>query len=423
MRILIYGINYAPELTGIGKYTGEMASWLANEGHHVQVVTAMPYYPEWKVNEQYKGKLWFKEVIDGVNVIRCPLYIPSKVSSLKRILHEFSFLASVFPVWFKSLFQQKYDAVFCIAPPFHLGLLPLLYAKLRKTPLISHIQDLQVDAAKDLGMIKNKSFLNFMFRAERFILNKSTKVATISQGMKRKIQAKGIPDQKILMFPNWVDENEIYPLPKEKSLRKELGIGEDDYVILYSGNLGEKQGLEMIIEVAANFTGHKNVRFVICGSGGGKDKLVALAKEAALDNLSFFPLQPYNKLSALLASADVHLVLQKKSASDLVMPSKLTGILSSGGFSIVTALPGTSLYDVVDEHKLGLLIEPESAPALTKAIQASLAMDINIYKNNARNYSVKNLSKDHILKRFEQSLMELLPEADTGNYAIKSSRY
>ncbi|MGD5271785.1 glycosyltransferase, partial [Xanthomonas citri pv. citri] len=137
-----------------------------------------------------------------------------------------------------------------------------------------------------------------------------------------------------------------------------------DKVILYSGNLGEKQGLEVIIEVALKYYDNKEVYFLIVGSGGGKEKLEQLAKEAGLTQVKFFPLQPYEKLSALLATADVHLVLQKKSAADLVMPSKLTGRLSAGGCSIVTAEPGTSLYTIVEQHKMGILIEPESADAL-----------------------------------------------------------
>ncbi len=408
MRILIYGINYSPELTGIGKYTGEMGAWLAQQGHQVSVVTAMPYYPEWKIHQAYKGKWWHTELIDGVKVYRCPLYVPEKVSSVKRIIHEASFLAGLFPVWLKTLFQKKYDVVICLSPPFHLGFFPLLYTKLRGSKLITHVQDLQVDAAKDLGMIKNERFLNAMFSAERYLLKSSAAVSTISLGMQRKLENKGISLSKLIRFPNWVDEKMIRPLAKEQSLRREFGLNQDAKVILYSGNLGEKQGLELIIDVATQFRGRPDVYFLIVGSGGGEAKLKSLVVDAQLTNVLFFPLQPYEKLSALLATADLHLVLQKGSASDLVMPSKLTGILAAGGCAIVTANPGTSLYDVIDTHKAGILIEPESVQALKAGIERALVSDLTVYRTNARTYAEKFLSKESILKDFEQQLIQLV---------------
>ncbi|MFP9112563.1 WcaI family glycosyltransferase [Flavobacterium sp. RHBU_3] len=404
MRILIFGINYSPELTGIGKYTGEMGSWLAKQGHDVHVVTAMPYYPEWEVHASHKGKMWFTEDIDGAKVHRVPLYVPKEVSSAKRIIHEFSFVMGVLPYWFKFLFSKKFDVIFCAAPPFHLGMLPVMLSKLKGTPMVSHVQDLQVDAAKELGMIKNKTFLNIMFGMERFILKNSTKVSTISLGMEQKIAAKGIPAHQQIMFPNWVDESAIKPLPKEQSLRAEFGIGMDDKVVLYSGNLGEKQGLESIIEAAKLYKHRTDVYFIIVGSGGAKEKLQQMAAEAQLSNVQFYPLQPYEKLSALLATADVHLVLQKKSAADLVMPSKLTGILSAGGCSIVTAEPGTSLYTVMHQYNMGLLCEPEDNIALSETIGKAINSDLTEYRVNARKYAEEFLSKENILKKFELDL-------------------
>jgi len=407
MRILIYGINYSPELTGIGKYTGEMGSWLAMQGHDVHVITSVPYYPEWEVHPKYRGKLWHTEIIDSAKVHRVPLYVPKQVSSVKRIIHEFSFVMALLPVWFGFLFKKRADVVFCTAPPFHLGFFPLLYSKLRGVPMISHVQDLQVDAAKELGMIKNKAFLNLMFSLERFLLKNSDNVSTISLGMQQKIAAKGISPQKQILFPNWVDENNIKPLPKEQSLRAEFGLSNTDKVVLYSGNLGEKQGLETIIEAAANYKDSTDVYFLIVGSGGAKEKLEQMVKESGLKRVKFYPLQPYEKLSALLATADVHLVLQKRSAADLVMPSKLTGILAAGGCAIVTAEPGTSLYEVIKEYAMGILTEPESAMALKESIDIAINSDLDIYKKNARNYAEMLLSKKNILKNFEDKLLTL----------------
>jgi colanic acid biosynthesis glycosyl transferase WcaI len=407
MKILICGINYAPDLTGIGKYTGEMGSWLAKNGHSVDVITGMPYYPQWKVDAAYKKRWWHKEYIEGVKVYRCPLYVPGKVSSLKRIIHEFSFVLSTLPIWIKKMFSKKYDVVISVSPPFHLGVLPLLYAKLRGTRIVTHIQDLQVDVAKELNMINNQRLLNTMFAMEKFILKGSSAVSTISKGLLNKIKDKGILAANCLLFPNWVDETIIRPVTKEKSLRREFGLTNDDKVILYSGNLGEKQGLENIIEAAKSFREDVSVKFVIVGSGGGEVKLKEAVTEAGLTNILFHPLVSYEKLPALLAIADLHLVLQKKNAADLVMPSKLTSILAAGGCPLVTASEGSTLHKLIHKNQMGIVVEPDDHAMLARGIRFALDNSLEKFRNNARYYASRYLSKEVILRNWETILFKL----------------
>ena len=278
-----------------------------------------------------------------------------------------------------------------------------------------HLQDLQIDMAKELGMLKGGRFLDVLFGVEKFILTRASAVSTISEGMVRKVAQKQILANDCILFPNWVDEHYIRPLPKTESLRDELGISQQDRVILYSGSLGEKQGLELIIESARRFAAQPTVKFLIFGSGGGKDRLEALVHDYQLTNVRFYPLQPYEKLSALLATADVHLVLQKKSASDLVLPSKLTSILAAGGCALVSAVPGTTLYDVIHEHQMGFLIEPESADALIQGISRALDANLQSYRQNARRYAEEYLSKEVVLSRFAHQLMHL-----SGQYVQSS---
>ncbi|MEL6944079.1 MAG: WcaI family glycosyltransferase, partial [Bacteroidota bacterium] len=248
MNILIYGINYAPELTGIGKYSGEMGKWLADRDHKVKVITAFPYYPNWEMQEPYRANWWKKEHISqNESIIRCPLYIPRQLSSLKRILHELSFLITSSIALFFALFS-KTEVIINIVTPFHLGIPARIFAWLKGIPMVYHIQDLQVDAAKDLGMIKNERLLTIMSRLEQWILKKADVISSISSGMINKIQAKGIDERKIYFFPNWVDTNFIKPLPKAQSLRKKFGYSPTDHIILYAGNLGKKQGLDVLID-------------------------------------------------------------------------------------------------------------------------------------------------------------------------------
>ncbi len=400
MRILIYGINYSPELTGIGKYTGEMAEWLAEQAHDVNVITAMPYYPEWKIHAQYNNRWWYKEIKNNVKVYRCPLYVPRQVSSAKRIIHEFSFLFSSSIRWMACLFKKKYDLIVCVNPPFHLSVFPYLYSCLRKTRVVTHIQDLQIDAAKDLNMLGNGKSIKLMFKLEQFFLRKSDYVSTLTEGMRNKILDKGIDSNKIILFPNWVDTKKIKVLANRESLREKFNIQLEDLVILYSGNIGKKQGSDILLEVAENYKNNDKVKFLIVGSGVELNNLKQIAKMKVLSNVKFYPLQPYELLPALLATADLHLVLQKKGASDLVMPSKLTGILAAGGCAIVSAEKETSLYRVISDNNIGFVCKPESATALEKAIEQALDSDLSKIKMIARKYAEEHLSQDKIMKSF-----------------------
>jgi colanic acid biosynthesis glycosyl transferase WcaI len=310
------------------------------------------------------------------------------------------------------------QGVISVSPPFHLGILPLLYSKLRGTKIVTHIQDLQVDVAKELCMINNQRLLKFMFFMEKFILKGSSAVSTISKGLLKKIKDKGIAAANCLLFPNWVDETIIRPIERQKSLRSEFGLSQNDKVVLYSGNLGEKQGLENIIEAAKSFREDSSVKFVIVGSGGGELKLKEQVKEAGLTNsIQFQPLVAYDKLPALLATADLHLVLQKKNAADLVMPSKLTSILAAGGCPLVTAPEGSTLYKLIHKNEMGIVVEPDDHHILAQGIRYALDNSLESFRNNARYYASKYLSKEVILKNWETILFRLtnnVPEKEAS---------
>lgn len=408
LKVLLYSINHAPELTGIGKYNGELSTWLAREGHEVKVITAFPYYPNWKIQSPYTGRWWEKEKLsERETIIRCPLYVPRKLSALKRILHEFSFLLSSSLVLLASFFQ-KYDVVICVVTPFHLGIPARIFSWLKGIPMVYHIQDLQVDAASDLKMIKQKSLLRLMKSLERWILKRADFVSTISEGMIKKIEAKGIQRNKIHFFPNWVDTDFIHPLPKNKSLRETFGFQPSDRIVLYSGNLGEKQGLENIVEIAHQLRTNEQLFFLIVGEGGAKNKLQQLVNQHQLHNIRFLPLQDYDKLAALLAMADLHLVLQKKAISDLVMPSKLSTILAAGGCALITAEEGSTLHKITHQHQIGILIKPDDPDSLKEGVLNAFSSDRYFYMQNARTYAEQFLRKDKILKTFEQQLKYLV---------------
>ncbi|MDQ6813121.1 MAG: WcaI family glycosyltransferase, partial [Bacteroidota bacterium] len=296
-RILLIGGNYFPEPTGIGKYNGEMVKWLAEEGHSCTVITTFPYYPHWKIQHPYdKDCFWFKteriEIGNNqfVNVIRCPHYVPGIPTGLKRMISELSFFFTAYLALLLLLFKKKYDIVITVAPPFAIGLLGIFYSKIRGGKFLYHIQDLQVDAARDLAMIKSNFIVRGCLSIEKFIIKNADCVSTISAGMIDKVKIKC--KKEVLLFPNWVDIETFYPISRKNELKARHGFSASDKVVLYAGAIGHKQGLETILQAAKAVEDIPYIKFAICGSGPYKDKLIAVKNEMGLKNVHFLPLQP-----------------------------------------------------------------------------------------------------------------------------------
>jgi colanic acid biosynthesis glycosyl transferase WcaI len=423
VRILIYGLNYQPELTGIGKYTGEMSSWLAARGHDVHVVTAPPYYPAWRVRDDYRNAYRIQRARGKATIYRCPLYVPAKPTGLKRMAHLASFMLSSLPILLRQAFWTP-DVVFTVEPTFFCAPVALLIAMATDAASWLHVQDFEVDAAFDLGLLPAQGPIHdFALALERPFTQAFTRVSSISIKMVERAQSKGVLPADTILFPNWVNVDEIHPQdPTEpNSFRKELGLpatGEDAKIILlYSGNMGAKQGLELLAPLAEAFApgglyADPRVHFLFCGDGAFRSQLKTLV--AHRPNVTMLPLQPYLRLNDLLNAADIHLLPQRAGAADLVMPSKLTGMLSSGRPVIATADPDTQVGHVVSgytpEEACGVVVPAEDAAALHAAVR-HLVEDSDLRHHlgaNARRYAVEHLGREQVLERFEQDLQTLV---------------
>lgn len=415
VRILIYGLNYSPELTGIGKYSGEMSAWLAARGHEVRVVTAPPYYPAWSVREDYRGRLYRVERGGaGVpTVYRTPLYVPAKPTGLKRMAHLASFMLGSVPVMLRQGFWQP-DVVFTVEPTFFCAPLALAVAKATGAASWLHVQDFEVDAAFDLGLLPAKGLVHDLaLGLERLFMRGFTRVSSISVKMVERAWAKGVGAGRTVLFPNWVDVDAVHPQAEGagNAFRRELGL-EGKIVLIYSGNMGAKQGLELLAPLARFFEQDSRVHFLFCGDGAFRPQLEALV--AGHGNVTMLPLQPIERLNDLLNSADIHLLPQRAGAADLVMPSKLTGMLSSGRPVVATADAGTQVARVVEGETLGeacgVVVPAEDAGALHAAV-AGLIEDAPLRRRlgeAARRYAVQHLGKEQVLEQFERDLEGLL---------------
>ncbi|RPD41798.1 WcaI family glycosyltransferase [Chitinophaga barathri] len=403
-RVLLIGGNFSPEPTGIGKYNGEMIRWLVENGYECTVITSYPYYPQWEVQEPYgRSKRWYKkEVSHGgkLKVYRCPQYVPAQPTGKKRMLLDLSFSMSAFFKLLQIIPARKHDLVITVAPSFQLGLLAVLYKKLRGAQFLYHIQDLQIEAARDLQMIRSDRLIKMLFGVERYILRRADVVSSISDGMMHRIGEK--VQKHVQFFPNWVDTSLFYPVDEKETLKQEYGFAPEDKVILYSGAIGEKQGLEAILHTAKAMLNRPDLKFVICGSGPYKSKLEAMAAEMSLQNIIFYPIQPFEKFNRFLNMADVHLVIQKAGASDLVMPSKLSTILAVGGLALVTANRGSGLHSLVDKYQMGILVNAEDQQALNEGVAQAVSESSAGITGNARAYAAEHLAISGVMGRFEE---------------------
>ena len=412
MRILVYSLNYAPELTSTGKYTGEMAAWLAARGHEVHVIAPPPHYPQWQVDEAYRGRGFHMEMLEGVKVFRTPLYVPrpERVSARRRIAYEMSFCMAVLARWLpRWISLHRYDVVIAVCPPVQLGLWPWCYQMFRRVPWVFHIQDLQVDAAYRLGMLRDGPFVRCLYRTEGFLLRQASAISTITEPMRRRIMERGVPGDRIWLTPNWANLELIEPGPSDNVFRRQLQVGTDRVLVMYAGNVGVKQGLEVVLDTADRLRNESRVHFALIGSGAASGLLEAKAKQLNLPNLTMLPVQPREKLATMLGAADVHLVVQKRAAADLVMPSKLTNILAAGRPAIATADAGTALEHVLSAYDAGLVCEPDDPDALGHAIQTLLDRPDRRRQMgyNARRYATEQLNQDVILEAFEAKLGRL----------------
>ena len=404
MKILVYGLNFAPEPVGVGRYTGDMAARLQAAGHEVRVVTALPYYPEWKVAPQYSGYGYAFEAWQGMPVARAPLWVPFRPGGRKRVLHLLTFAVTSLPLMVRALFWRP-DVVWLAAPAFVCAPAALVAAKLTGAKSWIHIQDFEVDIAFGMGLISGSGWKRFILSCESWLLRRFDHVSTISKAMVARTVTKGVDPARVSYVPNWADVDAVAPLRGPSPYRAELNIPPAAVVALYSGSMGVKQGVDWVAEAALALQDNPNVYVVLCGDGALQAQAQALCSH--LPNVRFLPFQPMERLGDLLGLADVHLLPQRADAAEMVMPSKLTGMLASGRPVVGMAAAGTELAEVV--QSCGVVVQHGDVPAFTQAIRhlAELPQLRAELGRVARAYADQNLAASAVLGRLEADMQAL----------------
>jgi colanic acid biosynthesis glycosyl transferase WcaI len=401
LDLLLPVLNFSQEETGVGKYTFEMAQYFSQQGHKVKVICAPPYYPWWKVQAPYSNWKGMRENIDGIDIHRCPLYVPQKPTGVTRALHLSSIGASV--VIPSVLLPGKADVVWMAQPSLTLAPAALMAAKRTGAKAWMHVQDLEVAAAQHLKVIPQFA-TPLIALLEKNLYSHCHTVSTISPSMAAQLRIRGAPDD-IPVFPNWVDVDAIQPLHAASPYRTELGLDDSTRVVLYSGNMGEKQGLEIVLNAARRLAHRQDILFILAGQGNARDRLEREA--TGIENLRFLPLQPFERMQEFLGLGDVHLVPQSSGMGDLVMPSKMTAILSAGRPVVATCDPHDELASVVGH--CGLRVAPADDEAFAHAVESLVDDPARRHSlgMSGRMYAEQNLSSRVILPRMEAHLWKV----------------
>ncbi len=406
MRILIYSYNYSPEPIGIAPLMTELAEGLAQRGHKVRVVTAMPWYPRMKIPPEYRGKLYKTEMRNGVKVQRCYVHCSQKRNFANRALFELSFMVLSF---FQALMGWRPDIILLTVPGLPVGIPATVLGWIYRCPVVLNLQDILPDAAVQVKLLTNPRLIKVFEWLERLNYRTASKISVIAQGFVDNLTAKGVPAEKIELIPNWVNTNFIKPHPqKDNYFRKQYDL-EDKFVVLYSGNIALTQGIENVIRAAVYLRNTPEIAIAIVGEPSKLAALDAFRQELGADNVKLIPFQPREKLPEMLAAADVGLVMQKSNVIAFNMPSKIQVLLASGR-AIIGSVPstGTAAHAIVDSGG-GVVVPPEDPYNLSKAIDRLYQSPehLKIFGQKGRQYAIDHYAFSKALDSYELLFMTL----------------
>lgn len=408
MRCLILGLNYLPETTSIGPYTADLAEHLLKQGHQVQVVAGFPVAPYFRIWAGYRGRMFMREKINGVDILRTYLYVPERPGRARnRVLFDSSFALSAM---IGGLVSGPIDVVIAISPPLQIGLTAWTLARMKRAKVFLQIKDLVPDAAIAAGMLlPNARAARMGYALERAVYRRMDRIGVICEGFRANLIKKGVPADKIDLVPDYIDLGFMRPAERVNGFRAKHNLAPDDFVVTYSGSIALKQGLRVFVETAAGMTDESGIRFLLIGDGPYLADLQNAAQMMAVRNLSFLPLQPRETLPVQLGAADALVITQRKAITDCVFPGKLLYYMAAGRPILAAVSEKSETGSFINAHRVGLVVEPEDPRALAAGIrtlrdQPELAREMG---NAGRAMAERMFDREPVLKKFEGILAEL----------------
>ncbi len=367
MRLLVITPHFEPDTAPTGIIVTSLVEQWAKQGHQIEVITSLPWYENHEVENHWKGRLFRREEKESVTVTRLHPFPQDKNKLFRRLLSflAFSFLAVIASV----LKRGSFDAVVALSPPLTLGNVGKVAAVRHRCKLILNLQDIFPDVAVALGKIKSRSSIELLEKYEKFTYSGSDAITVLSKDLEenvnRKIERIKIPPQ-MEVIPNFLISSSIKPQDRLTRYREEHQLGEK-FVVMYAGNLGNSQSFELITDAARRHDERDDIVYVVNGGGVMSDQLKQQASE--LKNLVVVDYQPIERLSEVLATADLHLVPLRAGLGDMSVPSKIYSVFASGRPVVASVDPGTEIERIVTESEGGIAVPPDDFDAFIHVLE------------------------------------------------------
>ncbi len=415
MNVMVLSINYAPEQTGFGPHVAALCEHLASRDHAVTAITGFPFAPYWARWPGYRGRLIADERINGVRVIRVTHFIPRRPGRLlQRLLMEGSFgLASAWAALTRS--QARWDVILYVGAQPGIAMVARYLAGLYRIPYVVNVQDLAAQAAAGVGIVKVPWATRMLDRLEFWAYRRAGGAMVLCDAFQQALIAHGYPAKRIRIIRSPVDVERIRPVLPDPVFRQTQHLAPGDFVVLYAGSMGLKQGLTNVIE-AARLLGDDgpSVRWVLVGEGELRSALQEqVARHGLAKQVRLLPLQPAAEMSAMFSSADLLLLNQRGTVKDTVIPSKLLTYMAAGRAVLAAVNPSSQAAALLCEAQGGLVTRPEDPAALASAVRQLQAEPAALQEMGQRNrrYAEQHFDQRRIVAAQEAFLVEVVSRA------------
>ncbi len=407
MNLLVVCPHFAPDVAPTGDVMTSIATELAARGHRLHVVTSLPWYKRHRIEDGWTGRAVRDQVTDWGRITRVHPFPTDKRNIPARAFAFGGFTALAAGMSVVS--RPRPDVVLAMSPPLTLGTAGWLAARAHRVPFVFNIQDVFPDVAVELGVITNPTVISVASRLERQTYLQADAVTVLSEDLRENVAAK-IGDrrpERVRVIPNFVDVERIRPADKENDYRREYGLS-GKTVVMYAGNVGFSQSLDLVLAAATALAHEPQVVFVVNGGGSARSDMER--KAAGLGNVRFIDHQPKDRLPELLAAADVHVVPLRRGLARASVPSKMYSILAAGRPIVASVDPGTEVANVVDHAGAGLTVPPDDPEAFTKAVSRLVSdPDEAVRMGTAgRNFVERWASPAAVAERYEELFHELI---------------
>ena len=404
MKLVVIAPHFAPNTAPTGAVITRIVHELADRDHEIDVVTSLPWYRTHQVEPGYDGHLVRHEDEPWGRVARIHPFPTSDKKNLMRRAASFAgFSALAAAVGGRG---DKADGVLALSPPLTLGVTGLRVARKRRAAFVFNVQDVYPDVAIELGALTSRRIVRTAQELERWCYDHADAVTVLSEDLRDNVASKTRSPAKVRTIPNFVDTELIHPADRENGYRKEFGLA-GKFVVMYAGNVGLSQGLELVVEAASALAYEEDLVFVINGGGAERTRLEERAR--GLTNVRFVDAQPQERLPEVLAAADVHLVTLRRGLGRSSVPSKMYSILAAGRPILASVDSGTEVANVVERSGAGIAVPPEDPEQFTKALRRLLEAPEELRRMGAagRSFVESWASPAAVARAYEELFEEL----------------